>query len=80
VVRYFPSLLIRFDRMLSEHQHNLFFYMTFMRVAPVMPSFFINYASPIVGVPISTFAKATLIGLIPVNYIHIEAGVTLATM
>ena len=54
--------------------------MTFLRITPLLPSFFINFASPIVGVPLQTFFLATAIGLIPVNFLHIKAGETLATM
>jgi uncharacterized membrane protein YdjX (TVP38/TMEM64 family) len=80
VLRTFPDLLVRFNTKILENQHNLFFYMTFLRVTPIMPNWFVNIASPIVGVPLSTFFKATLIGLVPMNLIHINAGITLATM
>lgn len=36
--------------------------MLFLRVTPLIPNWFVNVASPIVGVPISTFAIATFIG------------------
>jgi uncharacterized membrane protein YdjX (TVP38/TMEM64 family) len=80
VIRRAPSLLIKFDGMIASHRHNMFFYMTFLRITPILPSVFINYASPIVGVPLRIFASATAIGLIPVNRLHLKAGVTLATM
>jgi uncharacterized membrane protein YdjX (TVP38/TMEM64 family) len=80
VLRWFPDLLVRFNDKIAQHDHNLLFYMTFLRVTPIMPNWFINIASPIVGVPLSTFFYATLVGLIPMNLIHINAGITLATM
>jgi uncharacterized membrane protein YdjX (TVP38/TMEM64 family) len=39
-----------------------------------MPNWLVNMASPIVGVPLHQFFFATLIGLIPANYLHVSTG------
>jgi uncharacterized membrane protein YdjX (TVP38/TMEM64 family) len=51
--------------------------MLFLRVAPVLPNWFITVSSPIVGVPLRTFALATFIGLIPGNYVMLSTGLSL---
>ena len=80
ILRFFPGMLVRFNNRIIDNMHNLLFYMGFLRITPLVPNWFINIASPMVGVPITTFATATFLGLIPMNLIHINAGITLATM
>ena len=51
--------------------------MLFLRFTPLCPNWFVNIASPIAGMPILHFAVGTLLGLMPLNIIHINAGLTL---
>lgn len=51
--------------------------MLFLRFTPLVPNWFVNLASPIVGMPIKYFCIGTLLGLMPLNIIHINAGLTL---
>ena len=42
-----------------------------------MPAWFINLASPCVGVPLHTFVIATVVGHQPINFISVQVGVQL---
>jgi len=80
VLRWVPHMLLRFHQSIHEHQHDLLWYLLFLRITPLLPNWFINIASPIVGVPLSTFALATLLGIMPGNVIHVNVGVTIASV
>jgi len=43
----------------------------------VIPNWFINIASPIFDVPLSTFAIATFFGVMPQTFVAVKAGLTL---
>mmetsp|Transcript_19951 Transcript_19951/g.2700 ORF Transcript_19951/g.2700 Transcript_19951/m.2700 type:complete len:102 (+) Transcript_19951:351-656(+) len=51
--------------------------MLFLRLTPLVPNFFVNIASPIVGIPIKYFTFGTFLGLIPLNVIHLKTGLEL---
>jgi uncharacterized membrane protein YdjX (TVP38/TMEM64 family) len=48
-----------------------------LRVTPLLPNWFINISSPILNVPISKFALATFLGLMPMNVVHVRTGLML---
>lgn len=77
VERCFPSLLTRFRSQIVRHRSNLFFYLLFLRISPLLPNWFISVSSPILDIPWLTFAGATLLGLIPANYLHVTTGLKL---
>ena len=77
VLRRFPDLFSRFNRMVSQHRHNLFWYMLFLRLTPLIPNWFVNLASPLVGIPYRFFLVASFIGMMPMNFILIQTGQTL---
>jgi len=80
VLRCFPGLLLKFHQKVQRHQHNLLWYMLSIRVAPIVPKWFTSLASPIVGVPLSTYAAATYIGLMPMNVITVGIGKAISTV
>ncbi len=49
-------------------------------MTPLLPSWLINFASPIANVPFRTFAIGTFIGLQPLNIITVSAGRTLGRL
>jgi len=77
VARCFPDLLAKFRKQIRRNSHNLFFYLLFLRVSPLLPNWFISVSSPILDVPLVHFFFATLLGLIPANYLHVTTGLTL---
>lgn len=51
--------------------------MLFLRLTPLIPNWFVNLASPLVGIPYPYFLGASFIGLMPMNFILIQTGQTL---
>ena len=56
----------------AKTREKLLNYMLFLRVTPTLPNTFINFASPIVGVPYHIFFLATAIGLIPAAFVTVR--------
>lgn len=77
VRRMYRQLLDKFEAQLVEHQHNLVFYLLFMRITPILPNIFLNVACPLLGVPYHKFLIATFFGLMPLNIVHVKTGLTL---
>lgn len=76
----FPARIDAFAKALQKHKHHLINYMIFLRVTPLLPSWFINTASPVVGFPFREYIAGTAIGLQPLNFILVQAGQTLASL
>lgn len=75
--RCFPSRLELFAARVQAHRSSLFSFMLALRFTPVVPNWFVNIAAPLCSVPISTFAFATSIGILPQTMLAVHAGVTL---
>lgn len=73
----FPALLRKARVKIEDHRSNLFFYLLFLRISPLLPNWFISVSSPHLKVPYLPFVAATFLGLIPANYIHINTGLQL---
>lgn len=69
--------LTQFQTQLDKHRDDLIYYLLFLRVTPLLPNWFINISSPILNVPISKFALATFLGLMPMNVMHVKTGLML---
>jgi uncharacterized membrane protein YdjX (TVP38/TMEM64 family) len=78
VRRCYAAPLARLRQKIHKHRHNLFFYMLFLRISPLLPNWFINISSPILNVPFHTFVAATALGLLPANAIHVTTGLQLS--
>ena len=63
VLRKFPDLFAKFHRMVNAHRQNLLWYMLFLRLTPLIPNWFVNLASPLVGMPYIYFLGATFFGM-----------------
>ncbi|EDV29371.1 uncharacterized protein TRIADDRAFT_18570 [Trichoplax adhaerens] len=77
LTRYFPERINSWNTQVQQHREHLFNYIAFLRATPFIPNWFINVASPIVGVPLSPFFFGTLIGVSPLCAMWIRAGTTL---
>jgi uncharacterized membrane protein YdjX (TVP38/TMEM64 family) len=82
VRRTSSSKLKWFQEKISQQvqSQNLFWFLLFLRLTPFLPNVFINVASPLVGVPLPYFFCATLLGLMPANYLHAQTGLALSEM
>ncbi len=77
VHRKFPDKLKWFQSKIDENRHNLFYYFMFLRITPLVPNWFINITSSVVGVPYRTFLAASMIGLLPYTYLLVSMGLTI---
>ncbi|XP_028926716.1 transmembrane protein 41A [Ornithorhynchus anatinus] len=80
VVSYFPDKVALLQRKVEENRNSLFFFLLFLRLFPMTPNWFLNFASPIVNVPVVQFFFSVLIGLIPYNFICVQTGSILSTI
>lgn len=78
--RFFSKRILQFKHSLENNKENLFFYLLFIRITPLLPNWLINLSSPVVGVPLKHFLLATFFGLMPANLLHVNMGSELATI
>ena len=64
----------RIQRLAEGFRRDAFSYLLFVRIVPVIPFWLTNLASALFGVPLRTFALATMLGLIPATYAFAVAG------
>ncbi|CAG8732201.1 11882_t:CDS:2, partial [Dentiscutata erythropus] len=75
--RFFSKRMEIWNEQLNDHRKHLFSYIIFLRVTPFLPNWFINIASPHLGVNTNVFFWATLLGVAPLSFIHTQAGETI---
>ena len=63
-----------FAGQVEKRRRNLFNFLLFLRITPFLPNFFINLASPLLGVPLHYFVLATMFGIMPATFMHVSAG------
>ncbi|XP_036320113.1 transmembrane protein 41 homolog, partial [Rhagoletis pomonella] len=81
LIRHFwPKKTNEWSKHVEKHRDSLFNYMLFLRMTPILPNWFINLASPVIGVPVTTFALGTFFGVAPPSIVAIQAGKTLQKM
>ncbi|KAF9907376.1 Transmembrane protein 41A [Lobosporangium transversale] len=78
------------EHVIKEHETNseddeddsegtsLFMQLLLIRLFPLTPYWFINLASPLVGVPVIPFMTSMFLGVMPYNYICAQAGAILS--
>lgn len=59
---------------ISKHQHNLFFYLLFLRLFPFTPNWLVNFLSPWLNIPVASFSVSLFLGSFPYNFICAQAG------
>ncbi|RIA93899.1 snare associated Golgi protein [Glomus cerebriforme] len=74
---YLSEHMKNWNERLNSHREGLFSYIIFLRIAPILPNWFINIASPHLGVGIGVFYWATFFGVAPLTFIHVQAGETI---
>ena len=79
VTAIWPQRLEQFRREVEARRGRLVNYLIMARLSPV-PNTFINVASPIVGVPLPTFALGTILGTLPNNFAAVSAGERIGDM
>lgn len=79
-IRMFPNAIVRVHKKVKDNKENMLFYLLSLRVTPFIPKWMSNISSPIIGVPIKTYVISTVLGLMPHNVIHINAGIAINSM
>ena len=79
-IRLFPSKILLMHQKVQSNKANLFFYLLSLRVAPFIPKWLTAISSPIIGVPLKTFALSALFGLMTHNFIHVNTGIAISSM
>ncbi|ORZ39990.1 snare associated Golgi protein-domain-containing protein [Catenaria anguillulae PL171] len=74
VERYLAARLANWSRQVAKQRHQLFNYIVFLRVAPLIPNWFINLSSPHLQVPLRTFFLATFFGVLPPSFVYARLG------
>ncbi|KAF7496458.1 Transmembrane protein 41A [Sarcoptes scabiei] len=84
VIKYFPDKIQIFQQTIVEQKQksktSLFLTLISLRLFPMTPNWFLNIASPIIGVPIHQFFPSVLIGLMPYNYLTVQTGSILSDL
>lgn len=58
----------------SGFQENASYYLLFLRLVPIFPFWLVNITPAFLGIPFSTFAWTTILGIIPAAFAFTEAG------
>ena len=77
VKKYFPQRIKKWKSQVEKHRKDLFSYITFLRITPFLPNWFINITSPVLNVPLLPFFLGTFVGVAPPSFGFISAGVEL---
>jgi len=80
IIDLMPGKIGAFHHSVERHRDHLLNYFVVIRVTPLLPSWFINFSSPIVNIDRRTFALGTFIGAQPLNIISVSAGRTLSKL
>lgn len=80
VVRYFPDKVKLLQEKVKENSDRLLYWLLFLRLFPMTPNWFLNVASPVVGVPLHLFFISVVIGLMPYNFICVQTGCILSEL
>jgi uncharacterized membrane protein YdjX (TVP38/TMEM64 family) len=62
------------ERLRKGFQEDAFSYLLFLRLVPIFPFWLVNLAPGLLGVSLSTYALATVIGIIPGTFAYSIAG------
>ncbi|KAK9712949.1 hypothetical protein K7432_006787 [Basidiobolus ranarum] len=71
---YIPKQLEKLRGQIEDNRPRMFLYLMTIRLFPFAPYWLINIVSPFVGVPVWSFFITCMLGIIPYNFVTIEAG------
>ncbi len=84
VVEYLAKIILSrisdFRRRLHDNEDRLGYFLVALRLFPVSPNWAINMSCGVLGVPLRMFFPTVLVGLLPYNYLCVQAGAVLATI
>jgi uncharacterized membrane protein YdjX (TVP38/TMEM64 family) len=71
---FFPEKLSKFSKLVEKNTDKLFYFLLSVRVFPMTPNWLVNMASPHVNIPLRPFFLSVLVGLMPYNFLTVQAG------
>lgn len=74
IQRFFLNRIQSLQKSISDHQDNLFYFLLFARLVPFSPNWLLNITCGIAEVPFHYFFFSVLLGLIPYNFVCVQAG------
>ncbi|XP_022198987.2 transmembrane protein 41A [Nilaparvata lugens] len=79
---YFPNEIryLRSALGVDKDPNSLIYFLIFLRLFPMTPNWLINVLCPIIEVPLHLFFISVLFGLMPYNYLCVQAGGMLASL
>lgn len=77
ILKFFGSRILQWQNKAEKLKDDMFWYIVFLRITPLIPNWFMNLASPIINIPLKAFAFGTFFGVAPPSLIYIQAGTTL---
>lgn len=77
---YFPDRIKTLEEKVHSSEDGLFFFLLSLRLFPMSPNWFLNMASPILGIPMTYFFPSVCIGLMPYNFICCQTGCILSAV
>jgi len=77
---YFHDKVEYFQKKVKANTDSLFFFLLFVRLFPMSPNWLLNIISPVVNIPIAHYSASAFIGLMPYNFICVEAGSILSEL
>ncbi|XP_076822662.1 transmembrane protein 41A-like [Clavelina lepadiformis] len=80
LISKFPNKLSTLQQQVVANKDRLFYFLLSARLFPMSPNWFLNMASPIIGVPIRSFFLSVLVGLMPYNFICVKTGCILSSV
>lgn len=78
--RFFPARLEAFKAKLEENRHRLAYFLLFARLFPMSPNWALNMSCGVLGVSPPVFVLTALVGLMPYNFMCVQAGAVLTRL
>lgn len=80
VQRKFPAKIRWLQEKIHENEHQLFLFLVSLRVFPMTPNWLLNVTAPYVDVPLPMFFLSVFFGLLPYNFLCVQAGEMLSDL
>ena len=74
ILKYIPDKINEFNMFVKNHDTELISLIVFLRCTPFIPNWIINIYSPHLKIPPEKFFIGTLLGVLPLSFIHVQAG------
>jgi len=77
VYTYFSDQIVPLQQRLTSNHSSLLLALISLRLFPMSPNWLLNVISPLLGIPLPLFFISVLLGLLPYNFLGVQAGLLL---